>query len=575
MALVDFFQNFRTLWAETGPTDTVEDTQYRQGWGYIGSNPPSVEQFNKVQQLTDQKAAWLFEQFRTLSTLTGQPLTATSTDALSYALQNLDAGNIKNGVLPVARGGTGRSGLANNTFIVGAGAGNPVQQLTAAQAMALLGAAPLASPEFTGAPRSTTPPRGDVSKRIATTEHIAAGYVEKDSDGNAVSPVFLRAPTFPAVSVSSNDSGATTRQVMQLAAAVPVIGGENPARYLIFSLRPSANLFVSLDLAGFNNTSSLGTLLSASLGFCYMHGSQSFARPALSHSGTYRPNVGLGFDAAGNICVVIDRAGSSWPTIGIPRATLSHTGASGVTLNTGWQAREAAAVADITGLSWLPDNGLHGELAHFPRAYSILNLPTSNVGPIIVIEAAEVWTWVSTDYFTGYRSPLCGRPVDGHTLSPLASEVDAVGGLLSKTAYAGLWGYAQENGLVVTQATWTANPGAHWFVDVSSTQFRAPDLRNQFRRFAGTDADTANARVMGGRQLDATQRVTGAIVDLVTNVSRAAGGAFTIGDIGPIPEGTLGTGFRANRFDFDSSRVARTATETRPVNVAYAPRIHV
>jgi len=132
--------------------------------------------------------------------------------------------------------------------------------------------------------------------------------------------------------------------------------------------------------------------------------------------------------------------------------------------------------------------------ASLARVFSITALPTSNLGPIIVAEASEVWIWVSTTHYTGYRSPLCGRPVDGHTVVPLASEIDAVGGLLSKSAYAGLWGYAQENGLVMSQADWQANLGAHGFVDVSATQFRVPDLRNQFRRYTGTDADSANAR---------------------------------------------------------------------------------
>ena len=75
-----------------------------------------------------------------------------------------------------------------------------------------------------------------------------------------------------------------------------------------------------------------------------------------------------------------------------------------------------------------------------PRVCSIGALPTQDIGPIIVAECSEVWTWVSTQYYTGYRSPLCGRPVDGHTVTPLASEVDAVGGELSKTDYARLWG---------------------------------------------------------------------------------------------------------------------------------------
>ncbi|WP_150646745.1 phage tail protein, partial [Pandoraea pnomenusa] len=146
----------------------------------------------------------------------------------------------------------------------------------------------------------------------------------------------------------------------------------------------------------------------------------------------------------------------------------------------------------------------------YPRAYSIAALPTENVGPITVIEVGEIWLWTATQYFTGYRSPLCGRPVDGHTVVPLASEVDAVGGTLSKAAYAGLWGYAQENALVVAAASWTS--GMHKFVDLGGDNFRCPDLRNQFRRYTGTDADTANARAIGSTQLDASQRIQAAAV---------------------------------------------------------------
>ncbi|MFA1687948.1 phage tail protein, partial [Achromobacter dolens] len=50
---------------------------------------------------------------------------------------------------------------------------------------------------------------------------------------------------------------------------------------------------------------------------------------------------------------------------------------------------------------------------------------------------------------------------------------------------------------------WQANRGAHWFSDYSATQFRVPDLRDMFRRFTGTDLDTANARTLASRQADA------------------------------------------------------------------------
>ena len=204
---------------------------------------------------------------------------------------------------------------------------------------------------------------------------------------------------------------------------------------------------------------------------------------------------------------------------------------------------------------------------NFPRVCSIGALPTQDIGPIIVAECSEVWTWVSTQYYTGYRSPLCGRPVDGHTIVPLASEVDAVGGELSKTDYARLWGYARENNLVVSDAVWTANRGAHYFADVSGTTFRVPDLRNMFRRYTGTDADTANARGLASRQGDLLRRhshrfqtsgqsgtSSGEAIAVHRNVMSAVNiiwnnSGSTIDDSG--------------------------GNETRPVNTAYHPRIHV
>ena len=209
---------------------------------------------------------------------------------------------------------------------------------------------------------------------------------------------------------------------------------------------------------------------------------------------------------------------------------------------------------------------------NYPKIYSILELPAENVGPIIVVEAAEVWLWSVSQYFTGYRSPLCGRPLDGHTTVPLASEIDAVGGTLSKTAYAALWGYAQENGLVIPSGQWVA--GMHKFVDLGGGGFRCPDLRNQFRRYTGTDADTANARTLGSSQLDAMQTVSGNIG--IVMVSGSQTGPFSSSDQGPTISftGEAG-GNRQKLMDFSLGRMARVSTENRPTNTAYAPRIHV
>jgi len=210
-----------------------------------------------------------------------------------------------------------------------------------------------------------------------------------------------------------------------------------------------------------------------------------------------------------------------------------------------------------------------------PQVASLSALPTSNVGPIVVSEVGEVWVWVSTAHFTGYRSPLCGRPVDGHTVTPLASEIDAVGGLVSKTAYAGLWGYAKENNLVVSQSVWADRIGSHLFVDVSNTQFRVPDLRNQFRRYTGTDADTENARALGSRQLDATQNITGNFQSVLFDGTGAlANGAFSV-SANAGSSYAHGTSGNMRKIDFDASNVARASSETRSANVAFYPRIHI
>ncbi len=214
-------------------------------------------------------------------------------------------------------------------------------------------------------------------------------------------------------------------------------------------------------------------------------------------------------------------------------------------------------------------------------ARSITNLPAEDVGPIIVIEASEVWTWVNTANFTGYRSPLCGAPIAGHTITPLAHEVDAVGGIVSKAAYARLWGYAQENGLVVTQSVWTANIGAHRFVDIDGSNFRLPDLRNQFIRLAAgaPDLDTANVRGLGDKQLDALQNITGKFTgqdDGLPLAVLSTSGAF--GNEPPISRTIINAGgvggVFAIEFNFDASRVARTSIETRSQNTAMYPRIH-
>lgn len=146
MADPTFFDLFKITWAQSGLTEGITDLQYKTGWAYIGSIPPSVEQFNKVQQTTDERLAWLYNQLDALAAVTGRPLLATGYDALSYAFQNLNATNLKTGTVPVAR-------LSGTATSLTAGA---AQKLATARTVALTGDAS-ASGSFDGSANLSLP----------------------------------------------------------------------------------------------------------------------------------------------------------------------------------------------------------------------------------------------------------------------------------------------------------------------------------------------------------------------------------------------------------------------------------
>ncbi|TFL14230.1 hypothetical protein CSC67_08745 [Pusillimonas caeni] len=86
MAAVDFFTGFSYKWAQDGSVYNWDDTQYKQGWATIGSVPPSVEQFNRVHQVVDEKANWLFAQIQAAATEKGVTLSAADMEGLKKIL---------------------------------------------------------------------------------------------------------------------------------------------------------------------------------------------------------------------------------------------------------------------------------------------------------------------------------------------------------------------------------------------------------------------------------------------------------------------------------------------------------
>lgn len=88
---------------------------------------------------------------------------------------------------------------------------------------------------------------------------------------------------------------------------------------------------------------------------------------------------------------------------------------------------------------------------------------------------------------------------------------------------------------------------------------------------------TANARPLGARQADALQRIQGSFgaVDGIVawqDIVGAFQGRYMA--LYNATQSNPTTAMRYPNINFDSSLVTRSASETRPVNVAYHPRIH-
>lgn len=82
---------------------------------------------------------------------------------------------------------------------------------------------------------------------------------------------------------------------------------------------------------------------------------------------------------------------------------------------------------------------------------------------------------------------------------------------------------------------------------------------------------------MGSKQTDALQRITGVIGYIGRTSTALTGGSGPLYDDTLTPAATLQGGNTqtwGSNLLYDNARAARTATETRPLNAAYHPRIH-
>jgi hypothetical protein len=246
----------------------------------------------------------------------------------------------------------------------------------------------------------------------------------------------------------------------------------------------------------------------------------------------------------------------------------------------------AAELAYLAGVT----SGVQTQLNSRVRTVTLATLPTSDVGPVWVADAQDIWVWVpANSYWSGgYRSPHVGEILYGVTATPRPFERASIGGTLSKTdpSTRGLWAYAQEENRVTDQATFDANLGAIWFVSVDANTFRVPNMLGpmnngnpgygMFLRLAagGTDADTANARAFGSAKRDTFQGFSlgdGSVSGKIKN--QLGGAAGTAINVLKPAEATAGADAL---FVSDGTHGApRIGMETVPPHVAFHPRIHV
>lgn len=200
-------------------------------------------------------------------------------------------------------------------------------------------------------------------------------------------------------------------------------------------------------------------------------------------------------------------------------------------------------------------------------------VPGTQAEPVIYVSPFGVMAWADTAQL--YRSVDCGSVILHPAATPRAGTIKANGPMLSKTSYAGLWSWAQENGLVVSSASWAA--GTAMYADMGADNFRGPDLRGEFLR-AGDDGRGVDAgRVIGTHQDDSLgdHRHVSPVNDTAAtaSVQSARGATWPYGSVAiGRPDCMTATATYSNTGEdtwlYTGPQVALSTGETRPRNVA-------
>ena len=154
-------------------------------------------------------------------------------------------------------------------------------------------------------------------------------------------------------------------------------------------------------------------------------------------------------------------------------------------------------------------------------------------------------------------------------------ELKLNGAELDRVDYPGLWKWAQENNLIVSEVTWNGGYQGYFSSGDTMNTFRLPDTRGEFFRVWDEGRGIDKERVIGTSQGDAIRNIYG-YVNFTTadngGMWLSAGGAFSVGEYGTgcCTDGTRqNNGSIRNQYLFNSSGSVPTAPENRPHNIAY------
>lgn len=86
MAVASILDAFGYKWAQTGSVEALTDDQWKAGWAFIGALPPSVEQFNKWGQISDEKSNYLYAQMKAVFDAAGEVPDAADLNSLRDAM---------------------------------------------------------------------------------------------------------------------------------------------------------------------------------------------------------------------------------------------------------------------------------------------------------------------------------------------------------------------------------------------------------------------------------------------------------------------------------------------------------